>query len=208
VPPTIPLPSATPSPTGTITPADTTTATPFGPPPPPAPCTDRFGHALTTSFGRLDGWLVAFVPPRAKRCKSDDRHVHLQLDVDGDAYDVAVPLGDPDAPDVWFKETTARMLGGPWRAGWSPGQTLDYVRTFAMHSNDFEMLPREMLLRKLEAELSSKRRVSIWATGYAPGRAHEVHRGADNAQHDGTIALDPDSPRSRFLLFRFARQRF
>lgn len=206
--PVLPLPSATPSPTLTAAPttATTTSAPPIGPPPPPAPCTDRFGHALTPAFGRLDGLLVALVPPRTPRCKSDERHLHLQLEVDGEAYDVAVPLGDPATGDVLFKEVRAPVPGGPWRAGWSPGLSLDYVRTFSAHAADFVVLSRDDLLRQLQMELVTKRRVSVWGTGYGPGGVHEVHR--SSAQHDGTIALDPDSPRSRFLLFRFARQRF
>lgn len=200
-----PTSTATAMPTATTAPSS---VTPIGPPPPPAPCTDRFGHALTTSFGRLDGTLVALVPPRTPRCKSDEHHLHLQLqlEADGDAYDVAVPLGDPAAQDIYFLETTAPVPGGRWRAGWSPGASLDYVAAFKVHATDFRVLTRDELLLKLQTELTAKRRVSVWATGYGPGGAHMVHR--DHGQHDGTIALDPDSTRSRFLLFRFARQRF
>jgi hypothetical protein len=201
------------APTSTATasapPTPSTPATTFGPPPPPGPCTDRFGHALTTSFGRLDGTIVALVPPappRTARCKSDEHHLHLQLEVDTETYDVAVPLGDPAVEDMYFLETTALVPGGRWRGGWAPGQRLDYVGAFRVHAEDFRPLSRDELLQKLQMDLSVKRHVSVWATGYGPGGAHMVHR--DRGQHDGTIALDPDSARSRFLLFRFARQRF
>src|SRR4051794_19277293 len=59
-------------------------------PPTRHPCTSNFGTALTTSFGRLDGFLVAIVPPGGGPCNADSDHVHLQVQVNGAVYDIAI----------------------------------------------------------------------------------------------------------------------
>src|SRR5262245_49460666 len=50
------------------------------------PCTGNFGSALSTSFGRLDGFLVAIVPPGNGGCNADTDHVHLQILVNSAVY--------------------------------------------------------------------------------------------------------------------------
>src|SRR5882757_3056191 len=57
------------------------------------PCTSTFGNAMTATFGRLDGFLVAIVPPGSSNCQGDASHIHLQLQVNGAIYDVAVNVG-------------------------------------------------------------------------------------------------------------------
>src|SRR5438132_12017259 len=46
-------------------------------------CTNGFGSALSTSFGRLDGYLVAIVPPGHRGCNGDQTHLHLQVESGG-----------------------------------------------------------------------------------------------------------------------------
>src|SRR4051794_24097371 len=55
-------------------------------------CTSSFGAALTNTptFGRLDGYLVAIVPPGGgSACNADSSHLHLQVRMNGAVYDVA-----------------------------------------------------------------------------------------------------------------------
>src|SRR5690349_2831550 len=64
------------------------------------PCTGSFGSALSTSYGRLDGYLVAIVPPGNGGCNADTDHIHLQVKMNGAIYDVAVNVGSPAMDDV------------------------------------------------------------------------------------------------------------
>src|SRR5258706_669036 len=60
-------------------------------------CTSTFGTALTASptYGRLDGFLVAIVPPgNGSACNADSTHVHLQVRMTGAVYDVAVDVSN------------------------------------------------------------------------------------------------------------------
>src|SRR5581483_5792943 len=57
-------------------------------------CTSTFRGTLMADgqYGRLDGYLVAIVPPAssARPCNADLNHVHLQVQTQGVVYDIAV----------------------------------------------------------------------------------------------------------------------
>ena len=44
-------------------------------------CTTAFGMSITPQFGRLDGTVRIVVTPGLPRCKSDNDHVSVQIDV-------------------------------------------------------------------------------------------------------------------------------
>ena len=91
------------------------------------PCTSQFGHALTSVYGRLDGFLVAIVQPGSgNACNADTSHVHLQVKMNGAIYDVAVNVGSTGTTDD--VHTTTRDIPLPqWSEGWHPGVLEDYV---------------------------------------------------------------------------------
>src|SRR3954468_20291603 len=62
-------------------------------------CTSTFGTALSPVYGRMDGYLVAIVPPAPSTapCNADLGHLHLQVLINGAVYDVAVNVGTNDA---------------------------------------------------------------------------------------------------------------
>src|SRR5690349_19176230 len=95
-------------------------------------CTSQFGNALSTTFGRLDGYLVAIVPPGGGPCNADSGHVHLQVKVNGAVYDIAVDVGSGSMQDV---HTTTRdiALAPAWSEGWHTGIPNSYV-SMGVHS--------------------------------------------------------------------------
>lgn len=159
-------------------------------------CTNTFGRALSRTFGRLDGTLVAIVGVGASRCHGDSGHVHLQVEAGGATYDVAVNT------DGLSDTVVHTAVGESWNEGWHAGASLDYVADLGTHAAPFQATRGP----DLEASLASVARVSVYATGYGPGGAHLVHR--NGAHHDGALVLDPTSPSPRFVLFRFANQAF
>lgn len=172
------------------------------------PCTSNFGDALTSTHGRLDGILVAIVPPGESQCNGDDDHLHLQVRADDQIYDVAVNVrsdlgGDPD---VHYFTTPAQLTGPAWAEGWHPDLKLDYPASLGVHADDFTPYTINVLAQKVEGALSTANHVSIYGTGYGPDGMHKIHR--DGYGRDGAIVLEPLSGDARYLLFRFASQTF
>jgi hypothetical protein len=196
-------------------PAPSDAATPFDAALPDAgverlSCTGTFGSALAPSFQRLDGRLVALVAPSGPRgCRPDADHLHLQILVGTDTYDVAVTTRstDPSAPDVFLDEITAGLPGPTFATGAHDGVSIDYPTTFGAHDGDFTSHAEVELLSLLEARLSTVDEISVFATGYSGGDgAHLVHR--NGHEDDGALVLAPESPTSPVLLFHFGGQTF
>ncbi|HTB72219.1 MAG TPA: hypothetical protein VK762_03190, partial [Polyangiaceae bacterium] len=75
-------------------------------------CTGDFGTALTAAHGRMDGYLVSIIAPgQGQKCNGDSGHVHLQVQIAGAIYDVAVNT------DVLYDETDVALPGGAWAEG-------------------------------------------------------------------------------------------
>jgi hypothetical protein len=162
------------------------------------PCTSNFGTALDTSYGRLDGILVAIVPPGTPGCHSDPRHVHLQIELANMVYDVAVNT-DVDVL------TTARDIAvdtTPWSAGWHTTLRFDYT-AINVHSSDFATSAD--LVDDLVDELATVNHISIYSRGYGPDGTHLVHR---NNGLDGAIVTRPKSSPPHVRMYRFANQSF
>jgi hypothetical protein len=165
------------------------------------PCTDTFGSALSGSFGRLDGVVVAVVPPGHGSCSADAHHVHVQVLSHGATYDVAVNV---DGGFIATKDVP--LPGGAWADGWHAGGTLDYVTDLGLHVGDFQTGSEADIDRQLEAALATANHVSIFATTYSHSGAHLVHRRGQG--HDGLLVTDPLSPTAHVFAFHFSTQSF
>lgn len=174
------------------------------------PCTETFGSALSAAFGRMDGYLVAIVPPGSSSgpCRADLGHVHLQVLVNGAVYDVAVNIGTNDASNDVHSTTLEHALLGPaWSEGWHTNVTVDYA-ALGVHANAMPLRTEAENVSALMTELATANHVSIYATGYSPipSGAHLVHR--NNGSTDGLVVTQPLSPLAHARLFSFSTQTF
>ncbi len=172
-------------------------------------CSESFGSGLRPAFGRLDGRLVAIVPPDARECRGDADHLRLQLLIGGAVYDVAVTARssmNPTMPEVFFAAVVLAPPGPPFAEGFHTDVALDYP-SLGVHASDLTPLAEADLAARLEVELLDVSSISVFATGYADGDgAHLVHR--NGSGFDGAIVLRPLDPISPVLVFRFADQAF
>ncbi len=163
------------------------------------PCTGNFGGGLTKSFGRLDGILVAIVPPGSGGCNADRDHVHLQIEADGETYDVAINI------DVRTGTRDLVMPGPAWSDGWKTGIPVKYPM-LDIHTDDLVDRTRDQLVAELMTELGTVNHISIFGIGYGPEGAHNVHRNDFN--QDGMVLTQPLSTPARARLFAFSTQTF
>lgn len=164
-------------------------------------CTSSFGSALTTTHGRLDGYLVAIVPESTRgECNNDGSHVHLQVKTDGAVYDIAVNL------DTLEADVDAPLPDGAWNEGWHMADALDYPTTLGLHAAAFTAGSATAQRMRIETALANANHVSIFATGYGPEGAHLVHR--QGGGRDGAIITDPLAPKAHVMAFRFATDSF
>lgn len=173
-------------------------------------CTDTFGHGLTTTYGRLDGYLVSIVPPSSKHsCNADSDHVHLQILMKGAVYDVAVNVADSTSATtpVKFTEADAPALNGQWDEGWHANNVaFDYVADLKVHSPNFGSVPLTELAQKIETDLADANHISVYATAYGSDGVHLVHR--NHGGTDGAVVVRPLSAVPHVLAFCFADQGF
>ena len=176
-------------------------------------CTSNFGDALSASptFGRLDGFLVAIVPPaNMQSCNDDDSHVHLQVRMSGMIYDVAIDVTDETTmmDDVHTTTLDVAMPDAmPWTEGWHTGSTVlaDYV-ALGLHDTDLTLEAKADLVQLLQTDLASANHVSIYTTSYGSDGAHLVHR--NGSGHDGILVTQPLSTPSHLRFFSFTDQSF
>lgn len=165
--------------------------------------------ALTPAFGRLDGSVLAVVPPNDQACAMpNSTHLVLQVTMGGAAYRMVVDvLSNQGSPDLWFTELDAPLAGPAWSDGWHTDAALDYATTLGVHSTGMAELNQSELVAKITSELELGAKVSVYATSGStePSSAHLVHRNATNA--DGAIVIDPDTA-PHYLLLRFDDQTF
>jgi len=177
-----------------------------------APCAATFGSSLTNAFGRIDGTVLAVVPPNDQTCAlPNSTHLVVQVAISGVAYRMVVDvlsdeLSDSGSPDVYFDEIDAPLAAGAWSEGWHPGVALDYVTTLAVHDTSFTAMSQADLVAKITSELTLGAHVSIFATSDGePNSAHLVHRNLTNA--DGAIVVNPETS-PHYLLMHFWEQSF
>jgi len=170
-------------------------------------CASTFGNALTNSFGRLDGTILAVVEPGNMACAMpNSTHVVLEVTADGAAYRMVVNvLSTSSDPHVWLDELDAPLAGGAWTEGWHPGVQLDYVTTLQVAKAAFTQADEAAAVARLETQLVPGARVSVFATSSGGDSAHLVHRNQTN--QDGAIVLAPDTA-PHYLLTAFPEQTF
>jgi hypothetical protein len=186
---------------GPVTPGDDGTPT-------RVQCTSQYGTGLTTAHGRLDGFLVAMVEPGHGGCNADSNHLHLQVQMQGAVYDVAVNVNSDQStsdPTVYLKEWDGTLPDGAWAEGWHPDFALDYT-TLGLSSTDFTSTPLAPLAQLLTDGLGQVNHISVFATGYGPDGLHLVHR--QGSGRDGAIVVRPLDDTPHFYFFHFATQTF
>jgi len=160
-------------------------------------CTDTFGDALTTSYGRMDGILVSIVDLNGSGCRSDDDHLHLQIKIDGSVYDVALNV----ASDTLTTTREAVVDPVAWSEGWHPFDGFDYTAV-GVHSDD---IATSVSVTDLKADLATVNHITIYGTGFDGTGAHLIHR---NNGFDGAIVTHPLSAVPHVRMFRFTNQTF
>jgi hypothetical protein len=133
-------------------------------------------------------------------CNDDNSHVHLQVQMNGAVYDVAVNT------DTLYDEIDAPLPGTAWAEGWHANANLDYPGNLGVHSTSFTTTNPTALAQMIESELANANHVSIFATGYGPTGAHDVHRRGQN--EDGAIIIHPLDAQAHLLLFCFNTDTF
>lgn len=167
------------------------------------PCTSSFGSGLAgLTHGRLDGTLVSIVAPGAtSACNDDAHHVHLQIEMNGGVYDIAVNVSG-----VLTAERDATLADGAWSEGWHAGDSLDFPSTLGLHSTDFTAVNETAIAQHVEQILANVNHISVFATKYSNGGAHLVHRNGNG--NDGALVLYPLSGQPHFVMFSFPNQSF
>ncbi len=145
-------------------------------------------------------WSPILPPGGAQVCNGDSGHVHLQVQIQGAVYDVAVNT------DTLYDELDVPLPGGAWSEGWHPGKQLDYPSTLGAHASSFTATNPTALAQWIETQLATVNHIAVFATGYGPTGAHDVHRKGDG--DDGAIVTEPLSPTAHVLLFRFSTDSF
>jgi hypothetical protein len=174
-----------------------------------ATCATSFGDSLTNAFGRLDGTVLAVVPPNDQTCAMPNMtHLVVEVTMGGAAYRMVIDvLSDEGPPDVSFYELDAPLADGAWAEGWHAGVLFDYVLTIKVHSTSFTAMTQANLAAKVTSEIALGSKISFFATSMdEPTSAHLVHRNETN--EDGAIVIGPDTASPHYLLFRFSDQTF
>jgi len=164
-------------------------------------CTGSFGAGLSTYHARLDGTVVAVIPPgQGKQCNGDSSHVHIQVLMNGAVYDVAANVDGNET------EHDGPLVGGAWSEGWHEQDALDYPSNLSAHSSSFTLTGLSAVASEVEKQLANANHVSIYCTGYGPDGCHLVHR--ERNGRDGAIVINPLSASPHWMLFDFAGDNF
>ena len=175
-----------------------------------ATCAPSFGSALTNAFGRLDGTVVAIVPPNDQACAEPNMtHLVVQLRMGGAVYRMVVDvLSNQGDPDVGFFELDHPLVGAAWADGWHTGVALDYPTDLALHSTQFTAMAQADLVAKITGELALGAKLSVFATSAGEAdSAHLVHRNTV-AEQDGAIVIGPDTASPHWLVMKFDEDSF
>jgi hypothetical protein len=177
-----------------------------------ATCVGTFGSALTAAFGRVDGTVVAVVPPNDQACPApNSTHMILEVMMGGAVYRMVIDvLSTSGSPDVLIDEIDAPLVDGAWSDGWHPGVALDYATTLSVQSAAFTPMHQADLVAHITSEIDLGAKISVFATSsgaaFEPDSAHLVHRNITN--QDGAIVIHPDAVTPHWILLRFAEQVF
>jgi hypothetical protein len=172
-----------------------------------AGCVSSFGNDLTDGFGRLDGILVAVVPPGSDCPRPNDDHIILEVRQGGKVYRmVGAVISGSGNPVMAMSERDQALVGRAWSEGWHPGIAFDYVATMGLHRLDFTPTPMQDMVDAIDRAAVIGGKISIFATvENQHDSAHLIHRNDSNK--DGAIVIDAaGSP--HYMMFRFDNQLF
>jgi hypothetical protein len=171
------------------------------------PLSQQTGTVIDTDHGRLDGTLVYVLPlGGSMACNGDESHVHLQIEVSGLVYDVAVDVG-ATGDEVGTYEETLAVPGGAWAEGWHGTDSLSYL-SLGVKASQMPIASPSDVATQVESILQSTSQISIFCTGYTQDNGcHDVHYENGNGE-DGAIVLEPTAAMSPILFFRFQDQTF
>jgi hypothetical protein len=152
-----------------------------------------------------DGGFDAGPSGSLHQCNGDDSHVHLQVDVDGDVYDIAVDIG-AENDQVGMYEQALAPLEGAWAEGWHDDD-LSYA-SLGLHVASFPLGTPTTNAASLGSLLEGTSQISIYCTGYSEGNGcHDVHY-QDGSTNDGALVLNPQAATPTLVFFRFVSQTF
>lgn len=176
-----------------------------------AKCTGTFGAGITGVHGRLDGTVLAVIPPSDFSCPMPNKdHVTLDIVMGGQAYRILVNVNSTVAladPRVQIYERNGALLGDPWSDGWHANASLDYVGDLGLNAGLFTPYDIGPLSDKIGAAIAVGEKISVYAQGFTTNDgAHDVHR--YGSSQDGAIVVGIDSGSPRWLLFHFSNQTF
>lgn len=169
-----------------------------------ANCASTFGTALTNAFGRVDGTIVAVVPPAHPTCAAPNSD-HLVIQVSfGDAVHRMVV----NVESILLDELDAPLAGPAWSEGWHTGVAFDYMTTLHEPSTNFQSHTMAEAVELITDQLEIGAKISVFGSssgGTYANSAHLIHRNASNK--DGAIVINPDT-NPHYLLARFSNQTF
>ena len=145
------------------------------------PCLGRaaLDHSLPADQnGALEGELVSLVPPGSGGgCPADSDHLHLQVDVSGKRYDIAIDVNSTKGGNPIALLTKDVAPGAALPLGWN-AVGYDFVKDLGAHSGDFTpSASPSALIASLKAALEPVSRVTIHAKSYTDGSgAHDIHK--------------------------------
>src|SRR5688572_14624782 len=126
-------------------------------------CASTFGGNLSRGFGRLDGTVLAVVPPNHPSCpRRNDDHLVLQMTSGGAVYRMVVNI------DVLYYEHAAALAGPPFSEGWHTTVDLDYT-TLGVKKPQFTTEP---IVERVTAQLALDAKVSVFASTDGGDSAH------------------------------------
>jgi len=139
------------------------------------------------------------------QCNGDDSHVHLQVEVTGNVYDIAVDIGAENDQVGMYQQALA-LPDGAWAEGWHDDD-LSYA-SLGLHVAQFPLETPTANAASLESLLEGTSQISIFCTGYSQGNGcHDVHY-QDGTTNDGALVLNPLAATPTLVFFRFVSQSF
>jgi hypothetical protein len=174
-------------------------------------CASSFGNVLTSSFGRVDGTVVAVVRPQDTQCAlPNNDHLVVQVSMNGAVYRMVVNvLSASSDPNVRMALANAALPAPAFAEGWHPAQELDYARDLGRHQADFTPFVMGVLVQRVTDMITVGAPISVYATssgGTNAASTHLIHRNGN--LNDGAVVLDPTGPNPTWLLFSFSNQQF
>lgn len=173
-------------------------------------CATSFGEGITPPFGRLDGKVVAVVPPAHPTCAMPNRdHVVLQVSRDGVVHRMVINVESDFGDDlrVFYAEVSKPLPAPAWSEGWHTGLSLDYGTDLAIRPGapTFALADLAQATKKITDAIDVGDEVSVYASTSSAGTgAHKIHRVGGG--EDGAIFVHPKSPKPKVILFHFQTQ--